>query len=74
MTTAQNNTSKILAAKVEIAGGLLFNTLVNTSFIMKKSADFILGLIIPQGQFITDVVGNPVKREIFFMMADDDLS
>jgi hypothetical protein len=28
----------------------------------------------PQSQLMNDFVGNPVKREIFFMMADDDLS
>ena len=49
----------------------LINPLVNNQVIIKKSAELRFAFMCPQSQLMNDFVGNPVKREIFFIMADD---
>jgi len=51
-----------------------FSPLVNNSVIIKKSRESKFGLSIHQGQFMIGFDGNPLSREIFFIMPDDDLS
>jgi hypothetical protein len=60
--------------KAGAAGVSLFSPLVNNSVIIKKSLESIFGLSIHQGQFMIGFDGNPLSREIFFIMPDDDLS
>ena len=69
MNTALSN--KIIpSASAGIAAYALF-PLVNNQVIIKKSAELRFAFMCPQSQLMNDFVGNPVKREIFFMMADD---
>lgn len=55
------------------ASNSLFLPLVNSSVIMKKNVESIFALSIYQNPFMNDFVGNPLAREIFFIIPDDDL-
>jgi len=74
MFSAINNISNVSSDSGVTTESALFSPLVNNSVIMKKSLESKFGLSIHQNPFMNDFGGNPLTREIFFIIPDDDLS
>jgi hypothetical protein len=71
MQFAVHNTKVNPAETGGIGACMMFSPLVNNSVIIKKNVGSKFAFRIHQGQFMIGFDGNPLKGEIFFMMADD---